>query len=67
MSTCLGETPFKTVTDRRWEYIRSLQRIYDGLGYTTKLTGSTLEVYTKGHILKKTDEEIAIQKWSEIQ
>lgn len=57
--------PTKTFRDRRLNYLASLEKSYQELGYSTKLNmvGNTLEIFPKGYVIPKSQEEMIIEKW----
>lgn len=59
------QRPLKTIHDKRLAYLVSLETFYKDEGYTTKINGreNILEVYQKGYIIPKTQEELIIEKW----
>ena len=58
--------PIKTIRDSKPSFLESLARSYQEMGYTiqhNKLLG-ILELYPKGSVIQKTDEELTIEKWT---
>jgi hypothetical protein len=55
----------KIVRDRRYAYLMAVEQSYKELGYTTRLDGmrNILEVFDKGCIIPKTEQEIVIERW----
>jgi hypothetical protein len=57
--------PFKTINDKRLSYLLALESSYKELGYPTKLyhRENRLEVYERGAVIPKTEDEIVIERW----
>lgn len=55
----------KLIRHKIVDYLVGLENAYRDLGYTTSLNirGNTLEVFSKGYVLQKTQEEITLEKW----
>lgn len=57
--------PIKVLRDRRLIYLTALENSYRELGYPTKLDArcNLLEVFPKGSIVPKSNDELAIENW----